>query len=1620
MTRDHHWTEFRRLGFSMRLPHSHDPLPADFSSRGRSSRRRSATVRALRESLRGWLRSAAAGPNAKRGRLLLEALEPRQMLAGDVDLWATDGHPLGEGGSPPAAEVHTVAGNALPVTTQPEGEAADDLVQFAKDLAAAEVTYFGAAWCAACTQQSQIFAGGGIYLPFLEVTNPDRTLNQLGIDEGIEQFPTWEFPDGSREVGVLDLATLSARSGVPIPQGVDPTFAPLGPQTVRINSPLHVPVNAYDPNGGPLTVSVAVDNPELLEATVITGNRSLRLSVEGFGDMVFELFEQRAPCPAGRVIELAESGFYDGIIFHRVVNGFVIQGGDPTGTGTGGSPLGNFDDQFHPDLQHNRGGVLSFAKTTDDTNNSQFFITEVPTRFLDFNHSIFGQLVEGENVREAISNMQVDGSDRPTTPITIGSAEVFTDTENSVVMLKALGQTGQTSVTFTVTDQDGNSHSETVQVTIAEDNFNNEPFLTEIETPAPVPAGTPATLQLESIDIEGDPVLYAAVLQTPGEVATVTVDENSGLVTVTPADGFAGEVDVLVSVRSATPTNAFDSQLVTFTFEEVVEALTPPTSLELDPTSDTGASDEDNVTRAGTLIFHVGGVTPGATVEIIDSSDGTVIGAGVATGGTISISTNNIAALGDGTYQLAARQRNQAGPSGLSPILTLVYDSTPPASVLQSAPRQGNVGVEYRVDLHSPEEGAGLVYGFITAPDGATIDPQTGLIVWTPTQTQIGNNTFTLELTDLAGNVRTESYTVVVGESPIAGIRLEVTDLDGNVVESVVAGDEFLLRMYGVDNRSAFDRRGVFAAYADILFNPSLVRPVPGSQIQFANQFTVTRSGTLGSGLIDELGAASSNLNPTEEQESLIATVRMEAIAAGGVNFRSEPADSPANEVLLYLRDDQVPVEQVAYGIAPLTIALGFVLRDDAFTVAADAGPTPLDVLANDEVSGGSGPLAVTSVTQPGGGGSVTIVDGGVVFDPDPTFVGTSTFTYRASNPAGIESEATVVVTITEAAPGPIGVPDQFVVIQGSGVNSLDVLANDSPSPGGGQTLSVVAVSASGQGATVTVAADGQSVEYTPPADFVGLDAFTYTLSDGQTTAEVSVEVTVTTGEAAPVANPDAFTIDEDTPEAEYDVLANDEPDEFGEPFVLHSVGTPTQGGTARISDDGTRLVYAPAPNFNGVEQVTYTIRGESGGLASTTVTFTVNPVNDPPPAADRIVTLSRSSAERVVHRIADLPPNVDVGEMLAFIAVGTPESGGSVRISPDGQSILYTPPSAEFTGSDRFDFTVEDEGGLTSTATITVQVTDFAPRTIHLRFAGGASTLRYLTEAVTLTGTNSLGEPIERTVEVNGTHAFFSGLFPGDYRVHVAQIPFLQGAELAQDVDVTSGPDDGDVQIQLPVGRLRPEYLSVRDFLGSAKSSTLLAAVAPGQRALFAVPTSTVNTISNPIVEMSADGSSVTVRGTDADDQSVEATFPAVGDRRVQLRGVAEPLRLLRISLDSDDVPFDPPEGEGGNGGNGAGANGETSGGDGPLVVPEGAPALPLQGAGEGEAALPPTASESAEPLTHNPVTASSSAAPAHDLAVAALADGEPATSDPEETLGAEWSAALQPSAIDAAIGQA
>jgi cyclophilin family peptidyl-prolyl cis-trans isomerase len=119
------------------------------------------------------------------------------------------------------------------------------------------------------------------------------------------------------------------------------------------------------------------------------------------GDFVIELFADKAPKTVNNFVFLARDGFYDGTTFHRVIKGFMAQGGDPTGTGSGG-PGYKFADEFEPSLKHSSAGILSMANAGRNTNGSQFFITYGPTPHLDGKHAVFGKVISGMDVVNAI------------------------------------------------------------------------------------------------------------------------------------------------------------------------------------------------------------------------------------------------------------------------------------------------------------------------------------------------------------------------------------------------------------------------------------------------------------------------------------------------------------------------------------------------------------------------------------------------------------------------------------------------------------------------------------------------------------------------------------------------------------------------------------------------------------------------------------------------------------------------------------------------------------------------------------------------------------------------------------------------------------------------------------------------------------------------------------------------------------------------------------------------------------------------------------------------------------------------------------------------------------------
>ena len=141
------------------------------------------------------------------------------------------------------------------------------------------------------------------------------------------------------------------------------------------------------------------------------------------GNFKIELYGDKTPVTTGNFIKLVDEGFYNDLIFHRVIPNFMVQCGCPHGTGRGG-PGYTIRDEFHPDLKHDSKGILSMANAGPNTGGSQFFITVAPTPWLDGKHSIFGKVIDGMEVVDSISKVEKDRNDKPLQNVVVNSIKI--------------------------------------------------------------------------------------------------------------------------------------------------------------------------------------------------------------------------------------------------------------------------------------------------------------------------------------------------------------------------------------------------------------------------------------------------------------------------------------------------------------------------------------------------------------------------------------------------------------------------------------------------------------------------------------------------------------------------------------------------------------------------------------------------------------------------------------------------------------------------------------------------------------------------------------------------------------------------------------------------------------------------------------------------------------------------------------------------------------------------------------------------------------------------------------------------------------------------------------------
>ena len=555
------------------------------------------------------------------------------------------------------------------------------------------------------------------------------------------------------------------------------------------------PLDGSDPQGAPLSFSIVSISDAHLGASLTNGNRSLRLAMLGqdgtgsnvTGDVVLELFEDLTPITSGRIIQLVNSGYYDGLTFHRVIQNFMAQGGDPLGNGLGGSGQ-TLDDELVSTLSFTGFGQLAMANAGHDTGDSQFFITDPnlvlgdatrpPPRWLDFGYTIFGQMTHGFDVLTRLMSTSVIASNNmPVSPVVISRATVFTNTQAAVLRLQAApGFAGTVTVVVQASNSSGLSTQQTFHVSVVPNTLNDPPILGPVPANLTTTANTPVGFVLSAADVDGDLavtnlVSNLALLDSntglfPAALQGASYDPSTSVLGVFPASNFTGRVDIFLGLSD--PAHAFgqggyDSQRFSLT----VLGSGCTTALSVTNIAAAGGG------TAGTVLVSTG---PSCTWVVSSSQHWITIQSGSSGTGSGTVS-----------YQVAANPTSSPRTGrlligGQLVTITQAGKIVAPVIITDAVLPPGGAFLPYHSTLTAfggtPPDSWAVVAGSL--PPGLTLVPSTGAITGTPTVA--GLATFAVQVTDGNGlSTNGAAFSLLINVVP-----LPVISLTGNLTFGAV------------------------------------------------------------------------------------------------------------------------------------------------------------------------------------------------------------------------------------------------------------------------------------------------------------------------------------------------------------------------------------------------------------------------------------------------------------------------------------------------------------------------------------------------------------------------------------------------------------------------------------------------------------------------------------------------------------------------------------------------------------------------------------------------------------------------------------------------------------------
>ena len=420
------------------------------------------------------------------------------------------------------------------------------------------------------------------------------------------------------------------------------------------------------------------------------------------------------------------------------------------------------------------------------------------------------------------------------------------------------------------------------------------------------------------------------------------------------------------------------------------------------------------------------------------------------------------------------------------------------------------------------------------------------------------------------------------------------------------------------------------------------------------------------------------------------------AINSDGVSVDYTPAaDFNGTETITYTVSDGTTSTTGTLSVTVTSVNDAPIAVNDLLTVDEDSDVTNKNVVEND-TDLEEDTLFLTEVTSDENG-TVAINTDNISLDYTPAadFNGTETITYTISDGTDTTT-GTLTVTVNPIKDAPVAVADTFSVDEDAASTSIDVVGNDIDVDG--DTLILASVTSAGSG-TVSVNADGVSVDYTPAANYNGTEIISYVVSDRSFTATGTLTVTVNALDDTAIAVADNLTVLEDAVLTSKNVIENDL---HGDDITLTLTDVVYTGdGIAAVNSDNASVDYTPAENYNGIETITYTV-SDGTNSATGTLTVTVTSVNDLPVVLPDTLEVAEDAATTSNDVIANDTDPVEE-DTLTLTAVTTDENG-TVAINTDNVSIDYT-PAADFNGTETITYTVSD-GTDTATGTLTVTVT--------------------------------------------------------------------------------------------------------------------------------------------------------------------------------------------------------------------------------------------------------------------------------------------------------------------------